>query len=391
MSDPIYLDHNATTPVLPEVVDAMLPYLRQHFGNPSSGHTYGRHARQGVERAREQVGALLNCNTDEIVFTSGGTEANNWAIRGTAEAAEGPRTIVTSTIEHPATANTCAWLERRGWRIVRLPVNDRGQVLIPEQHPRTWGDAALCTIMHSNNETGVLQPISQLARSARTVSALVHTDAAQSAGKVSLDVSQLDVDFLSLAGHKLYAPKGVGALFVRRGIKIPPLMLGAGHERGLRAGTENVASIVGLGTACEIARLDLQSTSGRITGLRDRLWGHLQALVPEVRMTGHEAQRLPNTLNVRFPYVSGTALLAVTPQVCASTGSACHDGQKTASSVLLAMGLSDADAVGAVRLTLGRSTTEADIDRAAQVLADSWSTLRSNSESGARDLRAMGH
>ena len=391
VSDPIYLDHNATTPLLPEVVDAMLPYLRQHFGNPSSGHVFGRRARQGVERAREQVAALLNCNTDEIVFTSGGTEANNWAIRGVAEATGRPKTIVTSAIEHPATANACAWLERRGWRIVRLSVNDQGQVAVPEQHAQTWEDVALCTIMHSNNETGVLQPISELARSAHAARTLVHTDAAQSAGKVPLDVRQLDVDFLSIAGHKLYAPKGVGALFVRRAIKIPPLMLGAGHERGQRAGTENVASIVGLGTACEIACLELQSTSLRISALRERLWAQLQALVPEIQLSGHQVQRLPNTLNVRFPHVSGTALLAATPEVCASTGSACHDGHETASAVLLAMGLNHIDAVGAVRLTLGRSTTEMDVDRAAQALANSWSTLRSNGESRAPDVKAVRH
>jgi cysteine desulfurase len=375
------LDHNATTPLLPDVVDAMLPYLREHFGNPSSGHAFGRRARQGVERAREQIAALLNCSSEEIVFTCGGTEANNWAIRGTAEAAEQPATIVTSAIEHPATASACAWLERRGWRIVRLPVNDHGQVVAAAEHAHTWGDAALWTIMHSNNETGVLQPIAELARIARTGGALFHTDAAQSVGKVPLDMRQLDVDFLSIAGHKLYGPKGVGALFVRRGVELPPLMLGAGHERGLRAGTENVASIVGLGMACAIAQLDLQSTAARITGLRDRLWSRLQELVPDVHLTGHTAQRLPNTLNVRFPHVSGTALLAATPQVCASTGSACHDGHETASAVLLAMGLSDTEAVGAVRLTLGRSTTEADIERAAQLLARSWSTLRSSAAS----------
>ena len=391
MSDPIYLDHNATTPLLPEVVEAMLPFLREHFGNPSSGHVFGRRARQAVERAREQVAALLNCNTDEIVFTSGGTEANNWVIRGTAEAAEQPRTIVTSTIEHPATANACAWLELRGWRIVRLPVNNQGQVIIHEQLARAWDNAALCTIMHSNNETGVLQPIGELSRSARAVGALIHTDAAQSAGKVPLDVWQLDVDFLSIAGHKLYAPKGVGALFIRRGVKIPPLMLGAGHEAGRRAGTENVASIVGLGAACDIARIDLHSTSARLAVLRDHLWSQLQALVPGLRLSGQEAPRLPNTLNVRFPQVSGTALLAATPLVCASTGSACHDGRETASSVLLSMGLDPTDAVGAVRLTLGRSTSDTDIDRTARLLAESWSRLHANDEAHMRNTRTASH
>ena len=312
--NPIYLDYNATTPLLPEVVDAMLPYLREHFGNPSSGHLYGRRTRDAIELARSEVAALIGCEASEVIFTSGGTEANNLAIRGTT-ACNSRRRVVTSAVEHPATARPVTWLERQGWDIVRVGVDAGGRVRVPELDSATTDATALVTIMHSNNETGVLQPIREAARLAHRAGAYVHTDAAQSAGKVPIDVRSIDIDLLSIAGHKLYAPKGIGALYVRHGVVLEPLILGAGHERGLRPGTENVASMVGLGRACVIARGDLNDESGRVRTLRDRLWSQLVEAVPGIALNGHVEDRLPNTLNVRFPGVSGTTLLAATPEI----------------------------------------------------------------------------
>jgi cysteine desulfurase len=370
--DPIYLDHNATTPLLPEVVDAMLPYLREHFGNPSSGHVYGARARAAVARAREQVAALLGCDADELVFTSGGTEANNLAIRGVTEALERKRHVVTTVIEHPATARPCAWLEQHARSVTRIGVDADGRARVDAAREFVDGDTALVTVMHSNNETGVLQPVVELARVAHAAGALIHTDAAQSVGKVPVRVRELDVDLLSVAGHKLYAPKGVGVLYVRRGTPLVPFALGAGHERGLRPGTENVASIVGLGAACEAVGRDLESAAARMLGLRDRLWVRLASGVAGLALNGHRELRLPNTLNVRFPRASGSVVLEAAPEVAASTGSACHEGNERASAVILAMGVAPEDALGSVRLTLGRSTTEGEVVRAAEALVRAW-------------------
>ncbi len=373
--DPIYLDHNATTPLLAEVVDAMLPYLREHYGNPSSGHVYGARARSAVAHAREQVAALLGCDADEVVFTSGGTEANNLAIRGVTEAREDRKHVVTTVIEHPATARPCAWLEKHGRRLTRVGVDAEGRARVDELREILDGDTALVTVMHSNNETGVLQPVAELVRLARAVGAVVHTDAAQSLGKVPVNVRELDVDLLSLAGHKLYAPKGVGALYVKRGTPLAPFALGAGHERGLRPGTENVASIVGLGVACEAAGRDLEAAAARTLILRDALWEHLARDIPGLALNGHRDLRLPNTLNVRFPRASGDAVLTGAPEIAASTGSACHEGHETASAVILAMGVPADEALGSVRLTLGRTTTEDVVARAGEALARSWRFL----------------
>ena len=368
----IYLDHNATTPILPEVVDAMLPFLREHFGNPSSGHVHGARARSGVARAREQVAGLLGCDPDEVVFTSGGTEANNLAIRGVAEAVQARTRIVTTVIEHPATARPCAWLEKHGHSLSRIRVEADGRARLEEATRAIDGDTALVTVMHSNNETGVLQPIPELAHLAHARGAVFHTDAAQSVGKVPVRVSDLGVDLLSIAGHKLYAPKGVGALYVRRGTPLVPFVLGASHERGLRPGTENVAGIVGLGAACEAVGRDLETAAARMRVLRDSLWDGLAAAVPGIALNGHPELRLPNTLNVRFPRASGTAILDGAPEVAASTGSACHEGTETASAVILAMGTAPEDALGSARLTLGRGTTEDDVTRAVVALVRSW-------------------
>ena len=371
-SDPIYLDHNATTPVLPEVVEAMLPYLREHFGNPSSGHVYGRRVRDAVARARQRVAALLGCDDDEVVFTSGGTEANNLAIRGVTEARDDRRHVVTTVIEHPATAGPCRWLEQHQRRVTRIGVDSDGRARLDEARQAIHGHTALVTVMHSNNETGVLQPVAELAQLAHASEALLHTDAAQSLGKVPVRVRELGADLLSVAGHKLYAPKGVGALYVKRGTPLVPFALGASHEHGLRPGTENVASIVGLGVACEAVGRDLEAAASRMRALRDSLWALLAAAVPGIALNGHRELRLPNTLNVRFPRASGNAVLDGAPEVAASTGSACHEGNESASAVILAMGVAAEDALGSVRLTPGRSTTEGDVARAAEALIHSW-------------------
>lgn len=375
MNQPIYLDHNATTPLSSGVLDAMLPYLREHFGNPSSGHVYGRRAAEAIAKARQQVASLLGCDPDEIVFTSGGTEANNLALRGAAEAAPaGRRRVVTTVIEHPATERPCGWLERSGFEIVRLGVDHEGVARID---PAAIDErTALVSVMHSNNETGVLQPVGELTSLAHAAGALCHTDAAQSAGKVPLDVRALGVDLLSVAGHKLYAPKGIGFLYVRRGVVLRPFMLGAGHERGLRPGTENVASIVGLGQACAEAHAGLDESAARMRRLREQLQGLLGEAVPGLTLNGHRELRLPNTLNVRFPEISGTVVLAGAPEVAASTGSACHDGHEQPSGVILAMGVAPGEATGSVRLTLGRSTTEDDVQRAAAALIRAWQEAR---------------
>ena len=373
-TEPIYLDHNATTPLLPEVVDAMLPYLREHFGNPSSGHVYGIRARNAVARAREQVAAALGCDADEVLFTSGGTEANNLAIRGVLESVERVR-VVTSSVEHPATARQCAWLDAHGHPVTRIGVDREGRARLDEAREAIDRDTAVVTVMHTNNETGVLQPLAELTRLAHAAGARIHTDAAQSVGKVPVRVRDLGVDLASVAGHKLYAPKGVGALYVKGGTPLAPLVIGASHERGLRPGTENVASIVGLGVAIEVVTRDLEVTAARIRALRDLLWDRLESDVPGLALNGHRDLRLPNTLNVRFPRASGTAILEGAPEVAASTGSACHEGHESASAVILAMGIEPEEAVGSVRLTLGRGTTENDVVRAAEALVRSWKRL----------------
>jgi cysteine desulfurase len=328
-----------------------------------------------VGRAREQVAALLGCDADEVLFTSGGTEANNLAIRGVTELEHSRRHVVTSSIEHPAIARPCDWLERHGYRVTRIGVDREGRARIQEAREAIHGHTALVTVMHSNNETGVLQPVAELARLAHEVRAVIHTDAAQSVGKVPVRVREFDVDLLSIAGHKVYAPKGIGALYVRRGTSLAPVLLGASHERGLRPGTENVAFIVGLGVACELVGRDLEASAARMRALRDLLRDRLAAGVPGLTVNGHRELRLPNTLNVRFPRASGIALLEGAPELAASTGSACHEGQESASAVILAMGVPPPEALGSVRLTLGRGTTEEEVVRASEALTRSWRRL----------------
>ena len=365
---PIYMDYNATTPVWPEVLEAMLPFLRRKFGNPSSDHAYGRPAHTAVEQARRQVADLLHCADDEIVFTSGGTEANNLAIRGAMELSTERRHIVTSVVEHPATVQPCAWLESQGIEVTRVPVNRTGHVEEQSVGTALRSDTALVTIMLAQNETGAVMPLARIAALAHARGAIVHTDAAQAVGKIPVHVDKLQVDLLSLAGHKLYAPKGIGALYVRRGTPLVPVLRGAGQERGLRPGTENVPYIVGLGAACALAAQNLVAESRRQQELRDALWHLLRASIAGVKLTGAGAPRLPNTLNICFPGVRGSAVLAAAPEIAASTGSACHAGDERASGVLLAMGIPESVALGAVRLSLGRGTTRSEIAVVARTL-----------------------
>jgi cysteine desulfurase len=374
---PIYLDYNATTPLDPAVIDAMLPYLREHFGNPSSMHPYGKRAHDAVEQARQQVAALLGAQRDEIVFTSGGSEASNHALKGAVFAklhgffgrwAKGAH-IITSAVEHPATLEPCGFLKRLGCRLTVLPVDRHGCVDPGDVRKALDRRTTLVSIMHANNEVGTLQPIREIAALAHERGVLVHTDAAQSVGKLPVDVNDLAVDFLSLAGHKLYAPKGVGALYVRRGVKLEPFIHGAGHEGGRRAGTENVPYAVALGAACALAQRSLPGTGERLRHLRDRLWQRLQAALGDrVVLNGHPERRLPNTLNVNFAGHIGAELLQKGPEIAASTGSACHEGTVCLSPVLQAMGVSPELGRGAVRLSVGRITTDEEIEQAADAL-----------------------
>jgi cysteine desulfurase len=374
---PIYLDYNATTPLDPAVVESMLPYLCEHYGNPSSAHSLGKTAHDAVERARQEVAALMGAQPDEIVFTGGGTEASNFALKGSVFVklrgffgrwARGAHVVV-SAIEHPATTEPCEFLKRLGCRVTVVPVDGQGLVDPDAVSKAMQRDTTLVSIMHSNNEVGTLQPIREIAARTRERGLLLHTDAAQSLGKVAVDVNDLGVDLLTLAGHKLYAPKGVGVLFIRRGVKLEPLLHGAGHEGGRRAGTENVPYLVALGTACTLARQGLPEATQKLQALRDRLWHRLQAgLGEDVVLNGHAEKRLPNTLNANFIGHVGSELLERVPEIAASTGSACHEGKVSQSPVLCAMGVPPKIGQGALRLTVGRFTTEEQVDRAAEVL-----------------------
>lgn len=370
MNDPIYLDHNATTPVDPTVLEAMLPWFKSEYGNPSSGHPAGRRAAKAIAQARHQVASAIGAQPGEIIFTSGGTEASNLAIFGTVGATtdHAVRRIITSTIEHPATSAPCAELERLGWEVVRCPVTEEGVVDVAYAQQALQTPAHLVSIMHANNETGVLQPISAVSAAARQVGALAHTDAAQSLGKVALDVNELGIDLMTIAGHKLYAPKGVGALYVRSGTPLRRTVFGAGHERGYRPGTENVAFIVGLGAACQLAHQELSARAAHMLRLRDMLESELRKALPHLIVHGGAAARLPNTCNFRIPGVRGADLLAQCPEFAASTGSACHEGSWSPSSVLVAMGIAAEDALGAVRLSIGTSTTPEDVHQAVRAI-----------------------
>ncbi len=375
--DPIYLDYNATSPVAPEVTEAMVPALRDLWGNPSSPHVYGRRAREAVEKAREQVAALLGCSTDEVIFTGGGTEADNAAIIGVAEAvAERGRHLVISTVEHPAIEEPCRYLESRGWEITRVGVDQDGRVATGEVEAALRPGTALISIIHAQNETGVLQPIAEVGRLARSRGILFHSDTAQSVGKLPFTVAELNVDLLTVAGHKLYAPKGVGALFLRRGTPFAGFIRGAGHESGRRAGTENVPAIVGLGAACALASHELPGRTEHLREVRNRLEDQLRGKLPDMVVHGGNVERLPNTISVAFPGTIAQELATRAEGLAVAAGAACHSGKPHTSSVLKAMGIPDLLALATLRLSVGSPTNLDDADRAALILANTIATLK---------------
>lgn len=359
----IYLDYNATTPVDKEVADAMLPFIYGSFGNPSSSHALGIEAKKAVKHARNQVAGLLNSSPEEIIFTSGGSESNNTVIKGVAFTYKNRGNhIITSKVEHPAVLNPCNYLEKLGYDISFLPVDEYGMVSVSDLERLINDKTILVTVMHSNNETGTIQPIKEISEICRKYNILLHTDASQSVGKVPVDVKDLGVDFLTVAGHKLYAPKGIGALYMRSGICIEPLIHGAGHESGRRAGTENTIFDVALGKACEIAKDILMRNN--IKQLAEYFYRSLKEIFGDsVKLNGDPEKRLPNTLNVSFIGFNGHEIIAELGNVAASTGSACHSGQTAISPVLKAMGVSDEAGCGAVRFSLGRYTTKDEIDK----------------------------
>ena len=362
MNGAVYLDYNASTPIAPEVRAAMLPYLAEHYGNPSSAHWAGVPAAAAVARARVQLAALLGCSPGEVVFTSGGTEADNAALKGAVEASGRERPhLVVSAVEHPAIIEPCRYLERHGVDVTYLPVDGTGMVDPDDVARALRPETVLVSVMHANNEVGTVEPIREISRVTREAGVLLHSDAAQSVGKIPTRVDELGVDLLSVAGHKFYGPKGVGALYVRAGTPLEPFMHGAGHESGRRAGTENVLLDVALGAAAELAA-DTAWTEG-VRELRDWLWRELQERWGDgVVLNGHPVQRLPNTLNVSFVGRDGREILAAMPEVAASTGSACHSGGTEPSPVLAAMGVPRDVGAGAVRLSLGRTTTRAELE-----------------------------
>jgi cysteine desulfurase len=384
----VYLDYNATTPVEPEVLDVMLPYFSGDFGNAASIHTFGQKARAAVETAREQVAALMGARPQEIVFTSGGTESDNHAIFGIVSSSSTSLTsstslassphIITTAIEHEAVLNACQALEKEGVRVTYLPTDREGQIDLDELRAALRPETLLITIMQANNELGTIQPLEEIGRIAAEADVYFHTDAVQSAGKIPIDVNKLQLDLLSLSGHKLYAPKGIGALYVRGGTRLRQLLYGGHHQRGFRPGTENVAGIVGLGKAAEISRKSLAEDTQRVSALRNKLQEGLLERIPQSRVNGGAAPRTPNTTNLVFPGVEGEALLIALDLkgLACSTGAACSSGAVEPSHVLTAIGLPPEDARASLRFSLGRHTTSADIDFALSVVPAVVAQLR---------------
>jgi cysteine desulfurase len=391
----VYLDHNATTPVEPEVLDAMLPYFSGDYGNASSIHSFGQRSRSAVETAREQVAALIEARPQEIVFTSGGTEADNHAIFGIAATAKVPAHIVTTAIEHEAVLNTCQALEKRGVSVTYLGVDGDGRIdlLALRENLKVHPETALITVMHANNELGTVQPLDEIGRIASEADVYFHTDAVQSAGKIPIDVNLLKLDLLSLSGHKLYAPKGIGALYVRGGTRLRQLLYGGHHQRGFRPGTENVAGIVGLGKAAQIAKASLAGDAKRVSALRDALERTLLQRVPDARANGAGAPRTPNTTNITFPGIEGEALVIALDLkgLACSTGAACSSGAVEPSHVLTAIGLPADEARASLRFSLGRHTTAADIDFALRVIPDAVAQLRELSPTYRKEAEAEAH
>jgi len=366
--DPIYLDYNATTPVDPIVAKAMLPYLEVHFGNPSSPHAYGLETKNAIEKARNQIARSFGCQPDEIIFTSGGTESNNIAIKGFAFAnREKGNHIITSSIEHPAVTEVCKYLEKHGFEITYLPVDKFGMVSPGDLQMYIKKETILVSVMHANNEVGTVQPIKELARICKEKNIVIHTDAAQSVGKIQTKISDLEVDMMSVAGHKLYAPKGVGVLFVKRGITLEKFMHGADHEDNRRAGTENVLETVGLGQACEIAERDLDKNQEHMKKMRDLLHQGLIDNGLDIQLNGHPELRLPNTLSLGFNNILVSDLLYAMIDLAVSAGAACHGGDVESSTVLKAMKVPDAYANGTIRFSVGKYTTREEIEKAVKI------------------------
>jgi len=367
---PIYLDYNGTTPHDPEVIAAMRPFLESEFGNPSSSHWFGTKPREAVAAARSRVAELLGCAPQEIVFTSGGTESNNHAIMGIARSmmSEG-RHIITSAFEHPAVLEVCRYLENEGFETTRVPVGKNGLVDPADVSAAIRPETVLITIMHANNEVGTIQPISEIAAIARPRGIRLHTDAAQSIGKIPVTTDELDVDLLSIAGHKVYAPKGIGALYVRDGVLPEKFCHGAGQEMGWRAGTENVLEIVGLGKACEIAARDLQVNQAHMLAMRDRLHAGLAEIGDGMRLNGHQEKRLPNTLSLAFRDLDANrVLMDIAPHVAASPGAGCHSDSVAVAHVLTAMQVPQEWARGTIRFSVGKMTTSTQIDQATEII-----------------------
>ncbi|MCF7858405.1 MAG: cysteine desulfurase [Candidatus Cloacimonetes bacterium] len=362
---PIYLDYNATTPIDPEVIEAMLPFLEEKFGNPSSMHWYGISSRKALIKAREQVADLINCDPSEIIFTSGGTESNNYALKGFALANRHKGNhIITSSIEHPSVTEVCKYLQTIGFKVTYLPVDNKGSVSLKTLNESIKQDTILISIMHANNEVGTIQPIEELANIAQEKGICFHTDTAQSLGKIPVDNKKLKADMISIAGHKLYAPKGVGALYVKDGLSLEKLILGANQEHGHRAGTENILEIIGLGKACEIAKRDMSKNYNHLKAMSSRLWDGLASDIPNIKLNGHPKKRLPNTLNVSFPEINEYFQINLFLEIAASAGAACHSSNFKISQVLKAMKVPPELAKGTIRFSTGKMTTPDEIDMA---------------------------
>jgi cysteine desulfurase len=374
----IYLDNNATTKIDPQVVEAMMPYLTDYYANPSSMHTFGGQLGKAVKIAREQVAALLGADESEIVFTSCGTEGDNAAIHAALLAQPEKRHIITSQVEHPAVLNVCKQLESKGYQVNYLSVNAKGQIDLSELEASLTGNTALVTVMYANNETGTIFPIEEIGAMVKEYGALFHVDAVQAVGKISLNMKTSTIDMLTISGHKIHAPKGIGALYVRRGVRFRPLLVGGHQERGRRGGTENVPGIIALGKAAELELLHLEEVTQRLTKLRDYLEQSLLAKIPDCEVNGDAKNRLPNTTNIGFKYIEGEAILLSLNKygICASSGSACTSGSLEPSHVLRAMGLPYTTLHGSIRFSLSRYTTEAEIDQVIAVMPEIVDRLR---------------